>query len=292
MQTGGRNPLWSLPSIKRERDRKEAPQIVCVCVCVRVRERERESMNVLTGKSLLQFILLQTFPSLSERVRGPQEHGRHTCPIHTTTWTPAPCDKPNTQKNSRSLGLLVRMRVMFRPEWVWFIGGKGGQISAAFILCPKGKSKGKSLTIILKRWGNICMPRAGIQMEATEDMSNRYQANKLLKKVFSIFMPYKHPFRSPWKASFTFRIVKLRLAHGLGDGEKASPRILPCCVFFSHLWLCLCVAQADTISCQGPCCQGGGRAWGGPTPSLFWLFNDTFKLQRVQIFLFFFVVAL
>lgn len=70
-------------------------------------------------------------------------------------------------------------------------------------------SEGKSFTIILRRRGNICTPKAGIQMETTQDVSNRYQANKLLNKIFSILKPYTYTSRSTWKASFALRILRL-----------------------------------------------------------------------------------
>ena len=74
-------------------------------------------------------------------------------------------------------------------------------------------------------------------MKSTLDVSNIYQVNKLLKKISSMFIPYKYTFRPTWKANFTKRILALRLVHGLGYIEKANPRILPCCLFSFHLWL-------------------------------------------------------
>ena len=68
-------------------------------------------------------------------------------------------------------------------------------------------------------------------METTQDVSNRYQANKLLNQIFSILKPYTNTFRSTWKASFTLRILGfLRVLPGMRkcrESQSQDSDLLP-----------------------------------------------------------------
>lgn len=102
--------------------------------------------------------------------------------------------------------------------------GRGGQVSPAFVLCLVNSSFRRKLKSNLKTEREYLHAQGRNTNGGRTDMSNMYQAYKVLSKIFSVLIPYKYPFRSTWKACFTFRVLRLRGAlPGMGGcGESQS----------------------------------------------------------------------